>query len=959
MGTVRLALGGAALALGIASLVATLQSDHVDHRALVAAFNLLIGWSFTASGLLAWKRRPENRVGLLMVVMGLTWLLGAFQASDRPGLFTFGLLLSSLPLAVFCHLILAFPEGRPRTPAARAVTLAAYAAATVGQLLALLFFEPRAPRFECEECPTNGLLISRNDDVAEAIFAVQNAVAVVLVVAIIVILVHRWQDATAPARRMLAPVYATAAIALVLGALFFASVLAWEGGQEPLQWATLGALATVPLGFLVGLLYSRLARASVIRLVLELRGAVAPTGVRDALARALGDPSLELAYWLPESESYVDADGEPVELPGAGSQQVATLVERDGRRIGALVHDRSLNEHQELVDAVCAAGGLALENERLQVELRARVAELRQNEGRLRALIDASPLAIVEVDRAGLVTFWNRAAERLYGWTSEEVIGQEISFIPKQEAGEVDRLRERLLDGQAFENVETLRLRKDGSLVDVALSAGPVYGADGAIVRLMAVSAGITERKRAQEELRRERDFTSALIDNAPVLVIVFDREGRLLRFNRECERLTGYSFEEVARRDFFDLFILADEAERVRTALERVWAGDFPSVNENHWLTRDGEKRLILWSNSALLDDRGQIEYIVSAGLDVTERRRAEKELQESEARFRELANSAPVMIWMADTDGRVTFLNQRWLEFIGRSAEEEMGHGWQDHVHPEDLEVGVTQWLVDSRAGKPHESEYRLRRADGEYRWVFDRGLPRFLPDGTLAGYLGITIDITDRKAAEAEIRASRARIVEAGDAERRRLERNLHDGAQQRLVSLSLALRLAQSKVSASPEDAEQILVGAGEELAQALTELRELARGIHPAILTDRGLPAALDALAGRAPTPVDVEIALDERLPPSIEAAAYYVVSEALANIAKYAQATAVTVSIGRQDGYALVEVADDGIGGADPTRGSGLRGLADRVEALDGRLEVVSPPGAGTRIRAQIPVQMI
>jgi PAS domain S-box-containing protein len=381
--------------------------------------------------------------------------------------------------------------------------------------------------------------------------------------------------------------------------------------------------------------------------------------------------------------------------------------------------------------------------------------------------------------------------------------------------------------------------------------------------------------------------------------------------------------------------------------------------VNENHWLTRDGEKRLILWSNNALLDDRGQIEYIVSAGLDVTERRRAERELQESEARFRELANSAPVMIWMADTDGRVTFLNQRWLEFIGRSAEEEMGHGWQDHVHPEDLEVGVTQWLVDSRAGKPHESEYRLRRADGEYRWVFDRGLPRFLPDGTLAGYLGITIDITDRKAAEAEIRASRARIVEAGDAERRRLERNLHDGAQQRLVSLSLALRLAQSKLSASPEVAEQILVGAGEELAQALTELRELARGIHPAILTDRGLPAALDALAGRAPTPVDVEIALDERLPPSIEAAAYYVVSEALANIGKYAQATAVTVSVGREDGYALVEVADDGVGGADPTGGSGLRGLADRVEALDGRLEVVSPPGAGTRIRAQIPVQMI
>ena len=172
----------------------------------------------------------------------------------------------------------------------------------------------------------------------------------------------------------------------------------------------------------------------------------------------------------------------------------------------------------------------------------------------------------------------------------------------------------------------------------------------------------------------------------------------------------------------------------------------------------------------------------------------------------------------------------------------------------------------------------------------------------------------------------------------------------------MSLSLALRLAQARLRDDPDGADQILAGAGEELTQALAELRELARGIHPAVLTDRGLPAALEALAARAPLPVELSTSLEEPLPSPVEAAAYYVVSEALANVAKYAEASAVQVRAERQNGRVLVEVADDGIGGADPAAGSGLRGLADRVEALDGQLEVESVAGSGTRVRAVIPL---
>ena len=201
--------------------------------------------------------------------------------------------------------------------------------------------------------------------------------------------------------------------------------------------------------------------------------------------------------------------------------------------------------------------------------------------------------------------------------------------------------------------------------------------------------------------------------------------------------------------------------------------------------------------------------------------------------------------------------------------------------------------------------------------------------------------------------ELRASRARIVEAGDAERRRLERDLHDGAQSRLVALALLLRSARKRADG---EVAELLDQAQEELHTSLEELRELARGIHPAVLTDRGLEPALEALTSRAPLPVTLAVEGDERLPGPVESAAYFVVSEALTNVAKYAQATQATVAVRRLNGSVAVEVTDDGVGGADAAGGSGLRGLADRLAALDGTLRLDSPAGHGTRLHAEIPV---
>jgi signal transduction histidine kinase len=202
--------------------------------------------------------------------------------------------------------------------------------------------------------------------------------------------------------------------------------------------------------------------------------------------------------------------------------------------------------------------------------------------------------------------------------------------------------------------------------------------------------------------------------------------------------------------------------------------------------------------------------------------------------------------------------------------------------------------------------------------------------------------------------ELRGSRARVIEAGQKERQRLERNLHDGAQQRLIALSLRLSLLERRLVAEPEAREE-LDAARREIALSLEELRDVARGIHPAVLSGHGLAVAVESLAARARLPVRLTLDVVGRLPERVEVAAYYVVSESLANVAKHAQAGEARVSLEQQPGLLVVEVVDDGVGGADTERGSGLRGLADRVEALGGRLRVWTPLGGGTRVQAEIP----
>jgi PAS domain S-box-containing protein len=307
--------------------------------------------------------------------------------------------------------------------------------------------------------------------------------------------------------------------------------------------------------------------------------------------------------------------------------------------------------------------------------------------------------------------------------------------------------------------------------------------------------------------------------------------------------------------------------------------------------------------------------------------------------------------MLCVLGYDGYYKRVNPAFERTLGFTADELLSRPFVDFVHPDDRAASEADLAKLGSGTQTGVYEERHLHKDGSYRWLHWTAVA----DGGDDSCYALARDVTDRKLAEAELAASRARIVEAADDARRRIERDLHDGAQQTLVSLALRLRLIRNRITEPEVGA--MLDDLSVELGHALDELRELARGIHPSILTTCGLEEALNGLADRAPVQVDVAVGVEERLPAPVEAAVYFVAAEGLTNVAKYAQASHVDVRVDRRvaDGATVVEIADDGIGGTDPSSGTGLQGLEDRVAALGGRLTVESAAASGTTLRAEIP----
>jgi PAS domain S-box-containing protein len=566
-------------------------------------------------------------------------------------------------------------------------------------------------------------------------------------------------------------------------------------------------------------------------------------------------------------------------------------------------------------------------------------------------LLDVRETASLEEAQDGLRRALNDAGVMLAAWVDER-------------HGYVDP------NGKAFEvpsddvdRIATMIASETGEPVavivhDRALLDEPeLLEAVGVAARLALHRNRLQAELRARlDELQRERDFMRDVVNASPAFFCVIDLEGRIVRFNDTVTRATGLLDDESTRGRFvWEVFAAPEDTDGFREAVIANASGD----HQHRFRAAGGGAIDVAWSMTSVKDSQGVLRLVLTGG-DVSERVRSANELRRERDFLDLVGHSTPTLHCVVDPNGVITErgVNTAFEELTGVGDDEAIGRPFWEVVVPEEEIAGARDaFFAAVAAGDSTRVETPWRAADGSE--IIVEWWPTSFERYRKEHYLLCGMDITRRKRAEEELRRSRSRLVDAGDAERRRLERNLHDGAQQRLVSLSLALRLAEAKLRADPEAASTILSGAGEELALALQELRELARGLHPAILTDRGLAPALETLAERGSVPVDVDVDLDRRLPGPVEVAIFYVVSESLANIAKHAYASAVTVRVSHSDDAVVVEVADNGVGGADDALGSGLRGLSDRVEALDGRLVVESPAGAGTRVVATMPLARV
>ncbi len=386
-----LAVLGVAGGVVVGILIAT--SSFADDRGAQVVSTLLIGWSFIGTGLFAWWRRPRNLIGVLMVAVGFSWLVQGLIAADNPWLFTIGGFLSPLAYGFLIHMMLAFPDGRLHTRLERLTVIGVYVDVIVLQVASTLFFEPSSHPGECTGCPSNHLLISDSKDVVEFFSGLQTVLALVVIVLLGVALWRHWRPVPAAQRRQLMPVLATTAFALavVVLRLVAQAVGASDHTTTLLFIGVLVSLAVVPFAFLAGILRSRLSRAEAVsELVASLGSGVdRRRRMRDALAEALGDPELRIAYRV--NEGWVDADGLPAEMT-EGPGQVTALWTDDGwtsdsdvsrQPIAAVIYDGSLAEERELIRAIGGAIGLALENERLDAELRANLKELRASRARI------------------------------------------------------------------------------------------------------------------------------------------------------------------------------------------------------------------------------------------------------------------------------------------------------------------------------------------------------------------------------------------------------------------------------------------------------------------------------------------------------------------------------------------------------------------------------------------------
>lgn len=611
---------------------------------------------------------------------------------------------------------------------------------------------------------------------------------------------------------------------------------------------------------------------------------------------------------------------------------------------------------------------------------------LRQSEEQLRVVTDALPGLIAYVDRDERYRFVNAGYERQFGRPREQIIGTSVRELLQQDYPQVQCFIERVLAGEQI-SFETTILGQTGeqTLLETYV---PERTAGETVEGFYVLITNITDRKRTEQALRESEERFRHLFEQASDGIVMADMSGHYLDVNSRACHMLGYSREELLGMSVTDLLDPHDY-KRLREIKAELLEGHRHS---GEWKLRRKDGATLSVEISAKLQPDRRWHAIVR---DITERKRAEAGLRESEAHFRMLADATPVLVWMAGTDTRCTWLNRSWLEYTGRPLEDELGIGWTAGIHPDDRTEYLRIYKSHFSRHEPFEMEYRLRRQDGTYGWILDRGVPLLTQNGEFSGYLGSAIDITDRKHAEEQLqqwtvelekrvdertqalvrsqerlRALASDLSATEQQERRRLATELHDYLAQLLVVGRM--KLGQAKPHVQDSKTQQLLSEADDVLTQSLNYTRFLVAELSPQVLYQFGLPAALKWLGGQMKTHgLTVVVHCDrDHLPMEEERAVilYQSVRELLFNVVKHARTTEAAISLScRTDHMVSITVSDQGCGFNPSTTMEtdralpgrfGLFNVQERVEAVGGRLNLDSTEGRGTTVTLTAPIDM-
>jgi PAS domain S-box-containing protein len=580
-------------------------------------------------------------------------------------------------------------------------------------------------------------------------------------------------------------------------------------------------------------------------------------------------------------------------------------------------------------------------------------------------LLDLANDAIIVRDASDRITFWNKGATAMYGFSREEATGRVSHDLFRTEFPEpLQSIKEKLLR-EGHWSGELRHTCAAGAVKIVSTHWVVERDGSGNIRCVLESNRDITDAKRAAEAQSR----LAAIVESSDDAIVSKDLDGIINSWNKSAERMFGYTANEVIGQPI-TLIIPPDHKDEEINILARIGRGERIEHFETVRQRKDGTRLDVSVTISPVRDMSGRVIGASKVARDITAQKRNELALRESKQLYEAVTDASPVMIWMAGTDGLCYYFNKGWLDFVGRTLEQEAGNGWTENVHPDDLDRCVQTYLQNFNARTSFEMEYRMRQHSGRYRWIFDRGVPRYRTDGTFEGFVGGCLDIHDRKEASEKVRIAddRLRLLRVQDEERRRIARELHDSAGQTLTVLGLSLsQLVQNAETVAPELAKE-----GKEIEDVVQklhrEIRTTSYLLHPPLLDEAGVKPALSwyvqGIMERSGIAIELNISDGfGRLPAEMELAIFRVVQECLTNIHRHAESKTARVRVTREKTRVRIEVRDEGKG-ISPQRlaeiqtqgsGVGIGGIRERLERLHGEMKIESN-GSGTVVSATIPI---